>query len=558
MKALKILFCFTFILSFLLSQSYFAKPVQAEEPKDFSFQGVSVVTMNESYNEVTSEKEIQEGDIVDRQSILYFRFSHRLFYYNIQNSITCTDSSGKLVDIRCVGGGFDTSGANIKWTRLPKKNETYTFHIKGGYDGLLDENWNPLDSDVSFSIQTNDRGPIEDTYSIVQTLNHVLAPQICSYKFYAEKGPAQLHISRTHIEYRITIMNAKDHSLALDKTIEIFVPDNPDYIYKPDFDFVLPTTGDYILTMSPINYDDSIYVEYNHVASVNLKARELIMYVNTPSIEVTPFSRYETKNKPFTVDLSTTTVGLPATTTDVFIDNKQIGTYVPNKDGSPLPIKIDPTGLTEGFHFISFISKNSQIPGNTSRLDRRFFVDRVATFKDVPSSYWAHRPIEIMNTLQLLFGRTSNLFVPDGTVTREEFATMIGRTLQLSPSGNNQIKFADTPSSWAKPYVQALAEEGIISGEIINGKRYFFPNRTITRAEATAILGRILGVSDIDVSDVDSSFKDFSSIPNWAKASVLILAENDWIHGYKDNTFKPFNTLTRAEAAQIISKFIEL
>ena len=49
----------------------------------------------------------------------------------------------------------------------------------------------------------------------------------------------------------------------------------------------------------------------------------------------------------------------------------------------------------------------------------------------------------------------------------------------------------------------------------------------------------------------EKKFKDIQG--HWAKKEIEFLAENGWISGHTDGTFKPDNNLTRAQAAQIIS-----
>ncbi|MDN4608771.1 S-layer homology domain-containing protein [Sporosarcina highlanderae] len=51
-------------------------------------------------------------------------------------------------------------------------------------------------------------------------------------------------------------------------------------------------------------------------------------------------------------------------------------------------------------------------------------------------------------------------------------------------------------------------------------------------------------------------FKDIHG--HWAKEEIEFLAEKGWIDGYNDGTFKPDVSLTRAQAAKIISSFLIL
>ena len=77
--------------------------------------------------------------------------------------------------------------------------------------------------------------------------------------------------------------------------------------------------------------------------------------------------------------------------------------------------------------------------------------------------------------------------------------------------------------------------------------------KNLTRAEAAVILSRII---DIDALSSDKSFADQDSIPNWASESIKKLVNVKIINGYPDDTFKPYGLLTRAEAFVLTRKSI--
>ncbi|RHW34054.1 Parasporal protein [Lysinibacillus yapensis] len=51
-------------------------------------------------------------------------------------------------------------------------------------------------------------------------------------------------------------------------------------------------------------------------------------------------------------------------------------------------------------------------------------------------------------------------------------------------------------------------------------------------------------------------FKDVAG--HWAEEQILFIADKGWISGYPDRTYKPSNSLTRAQAAAIMSNFLAL
>ena len=69
------------------------------------------------------------------------------------------------------------------------------------------------------------------------------------------------------------------------------------------------------------------------------------------------------------------------------------------------------------------------------------------------------------------------------------------------------------------------------------------------------IIGNLMTEWDLYKHD-ENTFKDIRG--HWAQKEIEFLAENGWINGYKDGTFKPNAKVTRAHAAKIISNFLGL
>ncbi|MCG7344160.1 S-layer homology domain-containing protein [Sporosarcina sp. ACRSL] len=70
------------------------------------------------------------------------------------------------------------------------------------------------------------------------------------------------------------------------------------------------------------------------------------------------------------------------------------------------------------------------------------------------------------------------------------------------------------------------------------------------------LVGKVMTEWDLYKYDQNSIFKDIQG--HWAQEEIEFLAENGWINGYPDGTFKPNASLTRAHAAKIISNFLGL
>ena len=200
------------------------------------------------------------------------------------------------------------------------------------------------------------------------------------------------------------------------------------------------------------------------------------------------------------------------------------------------------TALDNGY---SNVNKLSQI----SRPEENRFSDM--------SGHWAGRTVSYMNKMGVVKGYDENgesVFKPDGKVTRAEFAVMAVNTLGidlLSYENADLSCFADMESipAWAWKYVAAAYDLGIIAGRQETNGLYFAPGAEITRAEAAAIISRLLP-DKLDTSTEE--FSDSAQIPSWAVRAFKTLNNAGIISGYDDLTVKPNNKVSRAEAVTML------
>ena len=177
-------------------------------------------------------------------------------------------------------------------------------------------------------------------------------------------------------------------------------------------------------------------------------------------------------------------------------------------------------------------------------------------FSDM-SGHWAGRTVSYMNKMGVVKGYDENgesVFKPDGKVTRAEFAVMAVNTLGidlLSYENADLSCFADMESipAWAWKYVAAAYDLGIIAGRQETNGLYFAPGAEITRAEAAAIISRLLP-DKLDTSAEE--FADSAQIPSWAVRAFKTLNNAGIISGYDDLTVKPNNKVSRAEAVTML------
>ena len=141
---------------------------------------------------------------------------------------------------------------------------------------------------------------------------------------------------------------------------------------------------------------------------------------------------------------------------------------------------------------------------------------------------------------------------PTGQITRAEVATIFFRLLQddvrekYLTSDND---FTDVgQDDWYCTAVSTLSAMGVLEGRTAET---FEPNAPITRAEFAAIAVRF---DDSGLSPA-GSFTDIAG--HWAKDEIRQAAELGWITGYADGSFRPNQSITRAEAVTMLNRVLQ-
>lgn len=150
-----------------------------------------------------------------------------------------------------------------------------------------------------------------------------------------------------------------------------------------------------------------------------------------------------------------------------------------------------------------------------------------------------------------LVGYTDGTFGPERNMTRAEVTTMFARLLteQIEADKTYSNTFTDVPKGyWAANYIGYMQQFGIITG-YSDGS--FRPDAPVTRAEFAAIASRFEKLTE--------GSKSFSDVPDtyWAARYINFAATRGWVTGYSDGTFKPENTITRAEVAAVTCRLLE-
>ena len=83
----------------------------------------------------------------------------------------------------------------------------------------------------------------------------------------------------------------------------------------------------------------------------------------------------------------------------------------------------------------------------------------------------------------------------------------------------------------------------------------FRPNDTVTRAQAAAFIAKAKNLANDTAAA--ARFVDNGSIADWAKGAVGAAAKAGYIGGYQDGTFQADKALTRAEAVSMLDRVMQ-
>ena len=155
---------------------------------------------------------------------------------------------------------------------------------------------------------------------------------------------------------------------------------------------------------------------------------------------------------------------------------------------------------------------------------------------------------EVLTHKAYIFGYPDGTVRPNGFITRAEAAAMLSRLLEDENTASAlKPAFSDTPSKWYNKAINAVVARGIMRG-YSDGS--FKPNAPITRAEFAQM------ISAIDAKPFGTApFADVKG--HWAELAIGKEYAAGRISGYPNGTFRPDAPITRAEAAHILNKIFE-
>ena len=135
------------------------------------------------------------------------------------------------------------------------------------------------------------------------------------------------------------------------------------------------------------------------------------------------------------------------------------------------------------------------------------------------------------------------------------------RTVNLSIGARGtQITYVDMKDSRLEYAALLLTGAGIMSGTQVGNQHYFYPDRSVSRAEFLVMAMNAAGITDVPACDA-TDFCDDASIPQSMKGYVNAAYTLGYISGTNvsgELCFLPDEEITVAEAAVILDAILEL
>ena len=113
-----------------------------------------------------------------------------------------------------------------------------------------------------------------------------------------------------------------------------------------------------------------------------------------------------------------------------------------------------------------------------------------------------------------------------------------------------KVPFEDTENHWAKDFIEEAYLNDWFKGY---SDTKFGPDKNLTRIQTASLFTRVLNLKDYKAV----SFKDIKGIEASTIKELEAAFAANIIRGYEDNTFKPYQEISRAHIALMVSRVYE-
>ncbi|MGC1309584.1 MAG: S-layer homology domain-containing protein [Phormidesmis sp.] len=152
-----------------------------------------------------------------------------------------------------------------------------------------------------------------------------------------------------------------------------------------------------------------------------------------------------------------------------------------------------------------------------------------------------------MHLPQLLLTRTLLTVAALTPLTFSALSPPRGLAQGSAQQGTRDYQFGDAANYWAAACIEGAGGEGLMKG-YLDGR--FRPEGTMTRAEFAAVMIKAFPTATKvrEAPDFLDVARDF-----WGRGAIAAAYERGFLTGYPDNTFKPAQPISRAQAIIVIA-----
>ncbi|HCC07839.1 MAG TPA: hypothetical protein DEP72_06755 [Clostridiales bacterium] len=171
----------------------------------------------------------------------------------------------------------------------------------------------------------------------------------------------------------------------------------------------------------------------------------------------------------------------------------------------------------------------------------------IEKFLDVKEKDWYLENVAILTELGIISGYEDGTFKPNETITTAQFIKLVVTSLGHTDIVNGNVY-------WAREYIKKAYEIGITDIDYSSQVNYDEPINRANMA--VIISRALKEEYDSDIQKYAALINDYSSIESFYKIEILNTYSKGIISGYPDGEFKPNNSLTRAEATTVIYRML--
>jgi hypothetical protein len=175
-------------------------------------------------------------------------------------------------------------------------------------------------------------------------------------------------------------------------------------------------------------------------------------------------------------------------------------------------------------------------------------------FTDVQEDVWYSEAIDYVTSKEIMVGFGDGTFQPNVNLTRAMMVQLL-YNLADNPAVSGSSPFTDVvENAWFTKAIIWGNQQGIAMG---NGDGTFSPNEDITREQMVTMLWRYAGKPSASSTTL-AKYTDAGQISSYAQEAMCWAVEIGLVQGRGENKVNPKDTATRAEAATILMRYLEL